>query len=478
MKKFGLWLFVLFSICEIAYAKVQLPEILNGNMVLQQNTLVKLWGKATFNTRITVHTSWSNKRYTAQSDASGSWMVLIETPKADYTPRYIDISDGETVRINNVLIGEVWFCSGQSNMEMPLGGFLDASTQGGNESIATANLKKGIRVATIKRAGAHVPQEMCVGSWKVCNTENAPQFSAAGFYFAERLNQILDVPIGIINCSWGGSCIEGWLPREVVKDYKNVDLSRAELSNKRNWHAGVPTIMYNGMLKPLMNYTIRGILWYQGEANVKEHACYADRMTTLVKQWRKDWGLGDLPFYMVEIAPFEYAGKGEVAAFLREAQYTAVARLSNCGIICTNDLVYPNELKQIHPCRKKEVGDRLAYLALNRDYGYKDIACDSPVYKEMEVQDSVAVVSFDHLSGFSSYCEYTGFEIAGEDRVFHPAQAKTSYRTRTVSVWSGQVKKPVAVRYCFKNFLLGNLKTNRGLPFAPFRTDNFPSEAN
>lgn len=478
MKKFYLCLLVLLAICTITYGKVQLPEILSGNMVLQQNTSVKLWGKATPNVRVTVHTSWNKKIYMGQSDAEGRWLIQVETPKADYTSRYIDVSDGETVRIDNVLIGEVWLCSGQSNMQMPLGGFLDSSTQGGNESIATAGLKKGIRMAGIKRMGAHISQETCEGGWKICNSENAPEFSAVGFYFAERLNQILDVPVGIINCSWSGSHLEGWLPREIVKDYKNVDLSRAELSNKRGWHAGVPTIMYNGMLKPLMNYTIKGFLWYQGEANVKEHVCYADRMTTLVKLWRKDWKLGDLPFYMAEIAPFEHVGKGEVAAFLREAQYKAVAGLSNCGIICTNDLVYPDERKHIHPCQKKEVGDRFAYMALNREYGYKNIACESPVYKEMKIQDNVAIVYFNNVSGFSSCSRYTGFEIAGEDGVFYPAQARTDYRTGSVSVWAGQVKKPVAVRYCFKNFQLGNLKTNRGLPFAPFRTDNFPFEGN
>lgn len=244
-------------------------------------------------------------------------------------------------------------------------------------------------------------------------------------------------------------------------------------------YADVPTIMYNGMVKPLANYTVKGFLWYQGEANVKDHTYYADSMVTLVSQWRKDWRLGDLPFYMVEIAPFAYGGdaEGETAAFLREAQYQAAARLANSGIVCTNDLIYPYERKQIHPCRKKEVGDRVAYMALNKDYGYKDIACESPTYKKMEVKDSVAIIYFNNLNGFSPYDQYTGFEVAGEDHAFHPAQAETNYRTSSVTVWSEQVKKPVAVRYCFKNFLLGNLKTSRELPFAPFRTDNFQEKA-
>lgn len=228
MKRLGLFIWILFSICTVTYGKVRLPGILNGNMVLQQNTLVKLWGKAVPDARVTVCTSWDKKRYIVQSDADGNWLAVAETPEADYTPRYIDVSDGETVRIDNVLLGEVWFCSGQSNMEMPLGGFLDASTQGGNETIATAGLKKGIRMGTIKKEGAHVPQDACVGSWEVCSPENAPKFSAVGYYFAEWLNQVLDVPVGIINCSWSGSHIECWLPREIVKDYRNVDLLKAE----------------------------------------------------------------------------------------------------------------------------------------------------------------------------------------------------------------------------------------------------------
>lgn len=399
--------------------------------------------------------------------------MLIETPKADYTSRYIDIFDGEMVRIDNVLIGEVWLCSGQSNMEMPLAGFVDAVVQGGNETIATVGLKKGIRVATIERVGAHIPQETCMGSWKICNSENAPKFSAVGYYFADRLNQILDVPVGIINCSWGGTRIEGWLPRDIVKQYENIDLSEAELKNKQSWHSWVPTIMYNGMLKPLTNYTIKGFLWYQGEANMSDYIHYTDRMVTLVKRWRKDWGLGELPFYMAEIAPYDYSEKGEIGAYLREAQYKAVAQIANSGIVCTNDLVHPYEQNQIHPSQKRGVGDRFAYMALNKCYGYKDIACDSPVYKKMEIQDNMAILSFDNFTGFASYRESVGFEIAGEDRVFYPAQTKMSYHDLTVYVWSENVKKPVAVRYCFKDFFLGNMRTNGGLPFAPFRTDDF-----
>ena len=461
-------------VCATTYGKVQLPKILSGNMVLQQNTAVKLWGKAKPDARVTIRVSWDKRKHVTEADGEGRWLIKVQTPEASYTPQHFEVSDGDgTVRADNILIGEVWLCSGQSNMEMPLGGFLDSSTEEGNEAIAEAGLKQGIRVLTIKRNGAHVPVDTCAYEWKLCNTENAPEFSAVGYFFAERLNRILNVPIGIICASWGGSRIEGWLPREIVQNYKDIDLSRAELSNKRHWHAGVPTIMYNGMLSPLMNYTIKGFLWYQGEANVKNHIHYADRMKTLVERWRKDWGLGELPFYMAEIAPYEYGGEQDYGAYLREAQYKAVSELTNCGIVCTNDLVYPQERRQIHPRRKRAVGDRFAYLALHNDYGYKNIDCISPTYKSMEVKDSTIVVYFNNLKGFSTQLDYEGFEICGEDRVFHPAKAKTSYRTMSVTVCSEQVKHPVAVRYCFRDFQIGTLKTNRLLPFAPFRTDDF-----
>ena len=479
MKKICLCILAALSLGASMSGKIQMPEILSGNMVLQQDTSVKLWGKAEPESTVTVFTSWDKEKYKVMSDENGNWIVTVTTPEASYTPYYIDVSDGEKLRLDNILIGEVWLCSGQSNMEMPVGGFLDSSVEGGNETIALADSKKGkIRMATIKKEGAHIPMETCKGVWEDCTPETAPKFSAVGYYFAERLNQVLDVPVGVINCSWSGSQLECWLPREIVKDYKDMDLSKAEYSNRKHFHAGVPIVMYNGMLKPLAKYTLKGFLWYQGEANCRRHTTYADRLVTMVNRWREDWGQGDLPFYMVEIAPHAYGGTEQVAAYLREAQYEAASRLTNCGVVCTNDLIYPYEWRQIHPCRKKEVGDRLAYMALNKDYGYKTLACDSPTYKEMTIKDNMATISFNNATGFTSlpHNEIVGFEIAGEDRIFHPAYVKTDYRTKTITVWSDEVKKPVAVRYCFKNFQLGNLITNTRLPFAPFRTDDFPPE--
>ena len=281
MKKWIMFI-CLVMIQAWAKAKVILPEILSDNMVLQQQTEVCLWGKAEANKLIIISPSWTDKIYKTKSDKDGKWKTKIVTPTASYITYTISVSDGEEIKLNNILIGEVWFCSG----------------------IATASKWKGIRMVTIGRDGQTEPVDYCRGSWKVSNPENAPEFSATGFNFAMMMNQVLDIPIGIINCSWGGSTVEGWLPREIVAEYPDIDLERDIRREDGWWHYTSPTLMYNGMLHPLQNYTIKGFLWYQGEANVGKHDTYAERLRTMVELWRKEWGLGELPFYYVEIAPF------------------------------------------------------------------------------------------------------------------------------------------------------------------------------
>lgn len=283
------------------WGKVTLPDILSDNMVLQQQTEACLWGKANANAEITIRPSWGYEVYTVKADADGKWKARIKTPVASYQPYSIAISDGEEKVLNNVLIGEVWFCSGQSNMEMPLRGFWNCPIEGANEVIATASEWKGIRVATIEKNGQLQPVDNCRGSWKVSNPENAPAFSATAFHFARMVNRVLDIPVGIINCSWGGTTVEGWLPREIVSQYPDIDLKRDIRKEDGHdwWHYLSPVLMYNGMLKPLQNYTIKGFLWYQGESNVGKHKTYAERLKTMVSLWRKEWGLGELPFYFV-----------------------------------------------------------------------------------------------------------------------------------------------------------------------------------
>lgn len=456
-----------------ANAKVKLPQLLSDHMVLQQQTEARLWGEATPNSTVTIRASWTNQSVEAKADAQGLWEATLRTPSATFAPQTLTISDGEPVTLHDVLIGEVWLCSGQSNMEMPLNGFGRCPIENSNNVIADAPNHPGIRVATIARKGALTPQAYAEGTWKEPTPENAQWFTATGYFFALALQRTLQVPVGLINSSWGGSRVEGWMPEEILKGYADVDLGIAK--REEGNPAARPMIMYNGLLYPCHNYTIKGFIWYQGCSNVGRADTYADRLATMVSHWREIWREGDIPFYYVEIAPFAYSGaSGTEAALLREAQFKAQALIPNSGMVSTNDLVEPNELPQIHPKNKKDIGDRLAYQALVKTYGYKGIAAESPSYKEMTVEENKAIVRFDHAEqGFSPWIGIEGFEVAGANKVFYPAKAELGKKNNEIVVSSPKVKHPVAVRYCFRNFQIGNLKNHRNLPVIPFRTDNW-----
>lgn len=469
------FLFCFFSVISlICNGKIVLPEILSDNMVLQQATDVKLWGTASKNSKIVIRPSWSEFSYVTKSDDLGTWCTTIKTPKASYITYEISITDGDEVLLKNVLIGEVWFCSGQSNMEMPLNGFGNCPVEGANELIATSLQMKWIRMATIPQNGQLRPVPSCAGSWKISCPKNTGHFSAVGTHFAILLNKALDVPVGIINCSWGGSKLEGWLSNEIVSDYPDIDIDKdiKKINGTGRWHYHCPTIMYNGMIKPLVNYTIKGFLWYQGESNVGKHNTYAERQKTMVELWRKDWGLGQLPFYYVELSPYG-SSESYITALFREAQYKAQFIIPNSGMISTNDLVPEYDRYNTHPRNKAEVGKRLAYMALNKTYKEYGVSSIGPSYKSMEIKNDSIIIFLNNISGgFSNMGNFKGFEIAGEDKVFYPAKADI-YNDRQISVTSDKVKNPVAVRYCFRDYLPGSVANIKGLPLYPFRTDSW-----
>lgn len=454
------------------FAEIKLPALIGDNMVLQQATKVRLWGNATPNSGLKVRSSWDNTEYTAQVNGQGTWEIWLQTPSASFEKQQLTLENGQDkIVLHDLLIGEVWFGSGQSNMEMPLRGFWHCPIEGGNHAIATSGkYKNSIRYATIQRVGSLEPKDYPVGGeWKVCDPQNAPEFGATAYFFATLLTEVLNVPVGIINCSWGGSTVEGWLPKEILRNYSDIDLSLA--GNDEKIHPMLqPMIMYNGMLKPASKYTVRGFLWYQGESNVGRPD-YAKRLATMVEHWRGLWGQGELPFYLVEIAPYEY-GEGDRAAYLREEQYEATRLIPNSGIVSTNDLVQDYEKRQIHPKEKQKVGERLCYMALNKTYGYKTIACEGPQYDHMEIDKDKIILFFKNAEeGFNRDNGIIGFEIAGKDMRFHKANAMIDANKKTVIISAPGVKAPIAVRYGFRNFQIGNLQNIQGLPVFPFRTD-------
>lgn len=497
MKKL-LSLFITLLACFTAHA-LELPDIIGSNMMLQQNTEAKLWGWAQPNSVVEVTVSWHKKKYYGTANSEGRWDISVSTPAASYTPQTLTIKgDGEKKVLDNVLIGEVWFCSGQSNMEMPLRGFWNCPIEGANEAIAqSGKYKKSIRVATIDHIDAEVPQKKVTGGWKVCVPENASEFSACGYFFARTLTDILDVPVGIINCSWGGSCVEGWLPKEILLTYPDGLVPMDDTSYHRKM------VMFNGMLSPLAGYTIKGFLWNQGESNVGKEKEYIDRFITMTNLWRKMWNQPNdkLPMYTVEMPPYDYGDvNGDWGAKFREAQHIIAKQLPNSGCVCTSDLIYDYEPAQVHGTKKLEIGQRLAYMAATRDYGVKGIAAEAPEFDHMKIIEAdendaqiiagtavaknenekgkvVCMYFKNGIEGFDRLSGIEGFEAAGEDGKFYPAivWAASDWQTEPqgclLKLVCPEVPDVKNIRYCFKNFIPGKLHGMRGLPVVPFRTD-------
>lgn len=464
--------FCLLPLCGMQ-AKVVLPSLISDRMVMQQNSKVRLWGKTTrAGGKVKVTASW-NKGVTQQcvADTGGNWEVTVQTPSAGFTPYALTFDDGEKVTVNNVLSGEVWLASGQSNMEMPLKGYDNCPVEGNIETILQAGEQKGVRFFMVPRRQSYEPQEECGGDWQPSDITHAPEFSATAYYFATLLSRTLQVPVGVVQCAYGGSRIESWMPREMLERYPDIDLSKAAMDKVTEYKR--PMLMYNAMFRPVERFTYKGIIWYQGESNVGLQKDFVERLSAMIGLWRKELRQGNLPFYTVEIAP--YKDYGTSGPFLREAQHKAAAVIPNAGIVSTNDLVKPNEGYQIHPCQKQKVGERLCLLALNKTYGFRTLPCEGPVYKSMEVQGNKVKLTFSNADeGFNKMTDITGFEVAGADRVFYPADSvQVTWDRHMVEVVSSKVAAPVAVRYCFKDFAPGTFAGHYGLPVVPFRTDNW-----
>lgn len=460
-------------------AKVKLPTVLGDNMVLQQKTAVKIWGWAAENAKVKVKTSWDKKTWTTTADSKGFWLLMVNTPEAG-GPYQMNISDGEALILNNILIGEVWFCSGQSNMEMPMRGFDRQPVKGGNSIISRANPKIPIRMYTTDskdgkwiRQFNKTPQTDCQGEWLENSSENVANISATAYYFARYIQEVLNVPVGIIVSSWGGSVVEAWMSREAIEPFKEISISILDNDSAVKKPQATPCVLYNAKIAPLTNFTIKGFLWYQGESNRKNAELYGKMMPAFVSDLRSKWNIGEFPFYFVQIAPFRYEGADSTsAARLREIQLQNMTDIPNSGIVTTMDI---GNAVSIHPADKETVGERLAWWALGATYGRKGIGYAPPVYSSMEKKDNRVYINFKNAATgiYPMWTALKSFEIAGEDKIFYPANAEIEISTTRLVVWSDQVPVPVAVRYAYKNFAEASIYGLSGLPVAPFRTDNW-----
>ena len=443
-------------------------------MVMQQNAEAKIWGTASANAQITVTPSWNGKAYKAKADSQGNWEVMVQTPKGSYKAYAIAVKgDGSSLQIKDVLVGEVWLASGQSNMEMPMRGFYNCPVEDAQEYICAPAAKDKIRMFTVPIKQSYEPLTQVDSKWEGAEPATIPGMSATAFFFAHKLNEMLDVPVGIVSCAYGGARIESWTPKEILETYPDEDLSRETI--EATMHYTRPYLAYNAMLCPVKGYTIKGFIWYQGCSNVGKHEQFVDRMSTMVNHWRECWNdkEAQLPFYMVEIAPYRYKPQTAVsyASLLRQAQHEAAKTIPNCGIVVTNDLVESYEQDNIHPANKKEVGDRLARLALNRDYGMTSVACYSPEAVECNVWgvNELAVWLTHCEDGISRWMEIEGLEVAGSEGIFYPVTyAFFEWNPKVLRVRSEFVPDPCEVRYGWGDFNPGNLKNCQGMPVSPF----------
>lgn len=451
-------------------------------MVLQQQSDVRLWGWGDKGKTVKVTTSWSSETYQTKIDKNGQWLLTVHTPEASFTKHSITFDDGDPVTVNGVLSGEVWVCAGQSNMEMPVKGFGNCPVEGYNKAVLTANEYNGVHYVKIPSVMSQKPLDDAQCEWREVNPQTVGDASATGYFFAQQVTKALGIPVGLIEANKGGSRVESWLDRDYLKKNTKEELDSAKMVGKFQWNFHYPLLWGNGTFHPILKYTVKGILFYQGCSNVGDPAGqYTQRLADLVSQWRRDFALGEIPFYFVQIAPYHNGNKdGDWGPKLREQQFNAAKVIPNSGVVCTQDLVYPYEMEQIHPCQKQPVGERLALQALNKTYGMKSLICESMTFKEMKIEGDTVKVHFDNEFGaYNRFDGIEGFEVAGEDRVFHPATAKHFWKdggdpwNECIIVTSPEVKKPVALRYCFRNFQLGNMANAGGLPLFPFRTDNW-----
>lgn len=508
--KLSLLLLLFAGLAPAARAELKLPAIIGDHMVLQQKQSNPIWGWDTPGTKVTV--TFDGKTKSAEAGADGKWTVKLDPVDANAKPAVLSIAGSSKRDIQDVLVGEVWMCSGQSNM----GWTVNGDWKGDLESLASNH--PNLRLITVPIVGTQELKTDFAGEWKASNPETARTFSAVGFFYGRYLHEVLGVPVGLINNAWGGSAAEAWVRRETIeKDprfkrlvdgWKQQEAQLGSAEAKASYEKALeiwktkaaeakaagkpappaprspeqllggnarPGNIFAGMVHPTLGYGIKGVIWYQGESNAGRAWEYAQLFPFMIEQWRAEWKQGDFPFYWVQLADFKAEAPDQFDAQwaeLRESQ-TKTLSLPNTGEAVIIDL---GEANDIHPKNKYDVSARLARWALAKDYGFKDLAHQSPTYREMRVAGKKATLKFDHVgSGLRTVDvgDVQGFVICGEDRKWVRAQA-TITGPDSVDVWADGVAAPVAVRYAWADNPVCNVLSKEGLPMTPFRTDDFP----
>ena len=450
-------------------AAIKLPSLIGNNMVLQQNTGINVWGWADAGEKVTIHASWLTDSTSAITTSEGSWKTTIKTPKAGGPYTMILSGRDYSIMLENIMIGEVWVCSGQSNMEFTmrgLGGWKVYKPEIKND--VASGQYTNVRLFTVQRDTSAVPLDGCKGNWKIADTNTVNDFSATAWFYGSYLSQQLGVPVGLISSAWGGTPAEVWTPAESIKAEPDLGFY-LKWPNLNPWGPGIPGVLYNAMIHPLLNYKIKGAIWYQGESNVLDARLYPSLMNTMITSWRKAWNVGEFPFYFVQIAPFTY-DKPYSGALMREAQLKCLT-IPNTGMAATMDIA--GDINDIHPKNKLDVGKRLALWALKKTYGMPQVTFSGPLYMGMRISGRNIILNFNYTDAGLKIARTAknNFAISGADHVFYPATVKIQGTSLLVS--SSKVKQPQAVRYAFTNSSEASLFNGAGLPASSFRTDNW-----
>jgi len=465
---------------------LQLGSPLQNNMVIQQNKPFTVWGKAPSGQPVQIKPDWLSNPITVVAGETGEFLGIVPVPAVepgDYQNHTLDVTCGpDHIQLTHLLIGEVWLCSGQSNMQFSMKEVLDSTRE-----IAAAQYPH-LRLLDVALNFSATPIDTLKGKWVECSPATVAKFSAVGYYFGRELQQNLRVPVGIIFSGIGASAAQAYVPEPILA--ADTQLNRLYLQpylasprSKELINGGFsfekvtrPFLLYNAMIYPLRLFSIKGICWYQGEANRLERAGYTRLTQALILSWRQTFAQGNLPFYYVQVAPYFLDHEDSTLAdyaFFREAQ-EAVSTLSNTAMVTTIDV---GEAKNLHPHNKRPIGIRLARTALNRTYGMTDVVYRGPQYQHLEIHGKEAALYFEPGTTPGGLKTDDGqppafFTIAGADSVFHPATARIE--GDKIIVRSAAVKRPIAVRYAFTNYPVTHLYNGEGWPVIPFRTDNWP----
>ena len=482
MKRVTLFLALLFSAALLHAENLRVAHIFSDHMVLQRESTVPVWGWGEPGAKVTVATNWNGKKVETRVASDGTWRVIVDTraSKESTSLKMMTIKSGKaTITLNDVLLGEVWICAGQSNMEMPLRGFGYQSVEGAMDAIMEAgSTARDIRVLDIKTGKQTSPVDDIEAVWELSTPGVAAKCSAVGYFFAKRLNKALGCPVGIIVNAWGGSRIEPWMTCGTIDDSGLNEIQLGviySIEEQDDCWPETPELIWNGRMAPIVGYGIRGFLWYQGCSNMGQPDCYDILQNAMVRFWREQWGYGDLPFIYALLAPYAHGdADGRWRPFFVEDQMKTADAIPAAWYVPTETLGHKDT---IHPAKKREIADMMCLRALQNVYGMSlGIDIEAPLLESVQYQeDGSAQISLTHVwsdLGSVYQREITGFEMAGEDRVFHLAEAEVN-KDGTVTVRCAEVPHPVAIRYGWRNWMGANLSKTNGIPVPPFRTDDW-----